>query len=350
MSFTIDGVMDDRVTFGPSPLGELAAMLHVLAEPAHHPALHSWVVTTGASLPADLADRIHAADFLWQVGRSDFLVPYLVRESLREDLDDLDALDDDRFLSAALVPACGTRRVVDDATQIREARDRAEARGPRQAAFVEWLFRDLAGLRHWLRRLLEDCHDAFFADAWRRVQVSLAADARHKADLARRRSLAEAVSAISPALSLQAGRLTIDKVADAHLSSAHDGITFSPTSFGWPHLVVVHKEGWRPVVQYPLPAHPLPGPVPFDTVRRRLEALSHPVRMRLCRSLARGPHTTGELALIWQITAPEVSRHLAVLRRVGLLSTRRRGRYTEHHLDLSATARLGTDYVEAVLR
>ncbi|WP_433247528.1 DUF5937 family protein [Streptosporangium sp. CA-135522] len=237
MSFTIDGVTDGRVTFGPSPLGELAAMLHVLSEPAHHPALHSWVVATSASLPADLADRVHAADFLWQVGRSDFLLPYRVRGSLKEDLDDLDAIDDDRFLAAALVPACGTYRIVDSAVEARQVKERAEARGPRQAAFVERLFRDLGGLRRWLRRLLEDCEDAFFADAWRRVQVSLAADARHKADLAGHRSLAEAVNAMSPALSLKDGRLTIDKVADAHLSSAHDGITFSPTSFGWPHLV-----------------------------------------------------------------------------------------------------------------
>ncbi|WUG68056.1 helix-turn-helix domain-containing protein [Streptomyces sp. NBC_00457] len=30
--------------------------------------------------------------------------------------------------------------------------------------------------------------------------------------------------------------------------------------------------------------------------RPRLEALAHPVRLRLLRTLARGPHTAGELA------------------------------------------------------
>jgi DNA-binding transcriptional ArsR family regulator len=48
--------------------------------------------------------------------------------------------------------------------------------------------------------------------------------------------------------------------------------------------------------------------------------------------------------------APEVSRHLAVLRRAGLLTTRRRGRYVLYELDLPASARLGGDLLEAVLR
>ena len=58
---------------------------------------------------------------------------------------------------------------------------------------------------------------------------------------------------------------------------------------------------------------------------RVLAALAHPVRLRLLRTLARGPHTTGELAHAWELSPPEVSRHLAVLRRAGLLTTRGTG-------------------------
>ncbi|MFC4626730.1 helix-turn-helix domain-containing protein [Promicromonospora alba] len=35
----------------------------------------------------------------------------------------------------------------------------------------------------------------------------------------------------------------------------------------------------------------------------RLEALAHPVRLRLLRTLVRGPHTTGELAHAWELSA-----------------------------------------------
>jgi hypothetical protein len=64
-----------------------------------------------------------------------------------------------------------------------------------------------------------------------------------------------------------------------------------------------------------------PEPVSLEAVKRRLDALAHPVRLRLVRTLARSSHTTSELAFAWDLTAPEVSRHLAVLRRAGLLST-----------------------------
>jgi DNA-binding transcriptional ArsR family regulator len=94
----------------------------------------------------------------------------------------------------------------------------------------------------------------------------------------------------------------------------------------------------------------LPHPVPLDLVQRRIDALAHPVRRRLARTIARGPHTTGELADAWQLTAPEVSRHLAVLKRAGLVTVSRRGRYVLYQLDLTVCARLGADFVEAILR
>ncbi|THA24920.1 ArsR family transcriptional regulator [Streptomyces sp. RKND-216] len=85
-------------------------------------------------------------------------------------------------------------------------------------------------------------------------------------------------------------------------------------------------------------------------VQQRLEVLAHPARMRLARFLARAPYTTGELAESMGISAPEVFRHLTQMRKVGLLTTRRRGRYVLHQLDLRVVVRLGADYLEGVLR
>ena len=68
------------------------------------------------------------------------------------------------------------------------------------------------------------------------------------------------------------------------------------------------------------------------------------------RTLARGPHTTTELAHAWNLTPPEVSRHLAVLQRAGLVTGERRGRYVRSAADLPALAALGTDLVATVLR
>ena len=203
-----------------------------------------------------------------------------------------------------------------------------------------------------MRRLLEDCEQAFFADAWARVQHQLVADARHKTEILRRYGLADALSAISPATTLSADgcRIVVDKLQDNGTSAAGYGVTFSPTAFGRPHLLVVHAPGWRPVLQYPAAEAGLPSPVPMKLVEQRLDALAHPVRRRLARTLARGSHTTGELATAWQLTPPEVSRHLAALRKAGLVTVHRRGRYVLYQLDLTACARLGADFIEAILR
>jgi DNA-binding transcriptional ArsR family regulator len=45
-----------------------------------------------------------------------------------------------------------------------------------------------------------------------------------------------------------------------------------------------------------------------------------------------------------------VSRHLAVLRRAGLLTARRHGRYVRYTLNLPDLTSLGTDLLAAVLR
>ncbi|AJF65815.1 DUF5937 family protein [Streptomyces vietnamensis] len=362
MSVTIDitGLPHERITFCPSPLAELGSALHTLAVPAHHPRLHAWTTTTTAALKPELADRLIEADFMWNNTRSDILLPPQPRETLAEELDDLDRMDDEKFVGSALEISCnshyadGAPSPLVDERMRRRALDLAAARGPRQASFVERMLADPPGTRAWIRRLLEDCDEAFFADTWSRVRLQLAADARHKTELMRRKGLAEAVADASPAMSLeedeQGSRIVIDKLVQGRASAEGSAVTFLPTAFGWPHLFALYTPGWQPVIQYPIPARDLGGAASVEAVKLRLEAVAHPMRMRLCRSLARGSSTTSELADAYNITAPEVSRHLAVLKKAGLIITQRRGRYVHHQLDVSVVARLGSDFLESVLR
>ncbi|MEV7426128.1 MULTISPECIES: DUF5937 family protein [unclassified Streptomyces] len=366
MSVHIDitGLPQERITFTPSPLAELAAALHALSEPSHHARLHGWTTATAASLKPELADRLHEADFLWRAARADILLPPAPRETLAEELDDLDRMDDERYVAAALEISCASRydegipSPLVDAAVRKRALELAAARGPRQAAFARRMLDDPPAVRAWIRRLFEECDEAFFADTWRRVRVQLAADARHKTELLRRQGLAEAMAAVSPAVTVERDgprtRIAVDKLGHgrttASASGVGSGLTLLPTAFGWPHLIALHAPGWQPVVQYPVSGRELAGATPVDTVKLRLEAVAHPLRMRLCRHLARGTYTTSELADANGITAPEVSRHLAVLRRAGLLTTQRRGRYVLHQLDVAVVARLGSDFLEGMLR
>ncbi|MER5770160.1 DUF5937 family protein [Streptomyces sp. NPDC001985] len=376
VSVTIDisGLPPERVVFEISPLAELGVALHALAEPGHHPGLHGWATATSASLKPDLADRLCEADFLWRTTFSDVFMPFAGPRSgtpspspsptLAGDLDLLDRLDDDTFVSAALEFTCSERYSRGGPSALRDParRDRAlelaAFRGPRQLDFTRRLLDDPTAVRAWVRRLFEDCDEAFFADTWRRVLPQLAADARHQTELLRHKGLAEALRSVSAALSVDEDRtrITADKISDGRTTAvpggnpAAAGLTLIPSSYGWPHLMVLHAPGWRPVIHYPVGSPAVPDSSSVGLLTLRMEALAHPMRIRLCRSLARTPYTTTELADTCGITAPEVSRHISVLRKAGLISTRRRGRYVLHQLDVTTVARLGSDFLETVLR
>ncbi|MFF5448842.1 DUF5937 family protein [Streptomyces sp. NPDC012888] len=375
MNIDIAGLPADAVTFAASPLAELCMALHALSQPAHHPGLGSWTAATSAALDPCLADRLLEADFMWRSSFSDVFMPFAgvpggtgrPAATLAEELDVLDRLDDERFVTAALEHCWlalydegpGASPLVDPAARAK-ALETAAARGPGRLAFTLRLLDDTASVRVWLRRLLEDCDEAFFAATWRRIEPQQTADARHKTEVLRRKGLPAALAEVSAALAVDEAQttITVDKMAHGTTSATdpaigRPGLVFLPTHFGWPHLLVLHAPGWRPVVHYPLssPSSQLAaGSGSVELLQRRMDALAHPMRMKLCRSLARAPYTTSELASVYGITPPEVSRHLSVLKKAGLLHTRREGRYVQHQLDLSIVARIGSDFIEGILR
>ncbi len=366
VSIDISGLSHQRIHVVPSPLAELGMALHALSEPGHHPGLQGWATAVSARLDPCLADRLCEADFLWRSTFSDVFAPFaglpgqsaLPGATLAEELDQLDKLTDEQFVDAALEFTCQStyaepeRDILADPAVQRRALDLAAARGPQQVRFTRRLLEEPPAVRAWLRQLLQDCDEAFFADTWARLSHQLAADARHKTELLRRKGLAEALKAISGAVSLDESgrRIVVDKISTGHTTTGAGGLVLVPTSLGWPHLMVLHRKGWQAAITYPVSAPGLTAPPTVEQLTRRMAALAHPVRMRLCRHLARGAYTTSELADAHGMTAPEISRHLSVLKKAELITTRRRGRYVQHQLDIGVVSRLGSDFIEGVLR
>lgn len=364
MRIDIAGLRPERVAVVTSPMAELGMALHALSEPGHHPGLQGWVTGVTAGLDSQLADRMCEADFLWRTTFSDLFLPFagvpgaLPGATLAEDLALLDKLSDEQFVDAALEFTCALPyssrgpAVLSDAEMRRRALELAASRGPQQVRFSERLLADPPRIRAWLRQFVEDCDEAFFAEAWSRLHHQLAADARHKTDILHRKGLAEALTAASPAMTLDEATalITVDKLADGRTVTVDGRLLLVPTSLGWPHLSVLYRYGWQPVLHYPVGSPELTAPPSVEQLVLRMTALSHPVRMRICRKLARSAYTTSELAQVHDMTAPEISRHLSVLKKAGLITTRRRGRYVLHQLDVTVVARLGSDFLEGILR
>lgn len=359
IAIDVQGMQVSDYRFAVSPLAELCAVLHVLAEPTHHPDHRESISAAADRLPVELVRELRRMDYLFRTSRADMFLPSRPRRSLAAELDALDALDDETWVSAALLTSsCGSIPLVrDNASPLTDARtrrvalNRARARGPRPTRFVREVLADPPQARRRVRALLEACDSAFFAALWQQIRPHLSRDTRHKRNLfGTIRPLP--LHRIAPGIGLSddGSRLLVDKLQDGFTTATTSGITLLPTIFGSPHLSVVYAPGHPPVIQYPIPGNTSNPSASAAVAARRLHALDNPIRLRLARSLSRGRRTTLELAELWGLSSAEVSRHLAILKHAELATSERAGRRVVYTLDTAALRSLGRDLHAAFLR
>ncbi|MCA9784755.1 MAG: winged helix-turn-helix transcriptional regulator [Candidatus Cloacimonetes bacterium] len=65
---------------------------------------------------------------------------------------------------------------------------------------------------------------------------------------------------------------------------------------------------------------------------RVFKALAHPVRLRLVEELRGGPVCVCELAALFPIGLPAISKHLGLLREAGVVAVRKEGTRSIHSL------------------
>ena len=70
------------------------------------------------------------------------------------------------------------------------------------------------------------------------------------------------------------------------------------------------------------------------------KTLGHPARIRVLELLSEREHTVGEMLPEVGIEAPNLSQHLAVLRRTGLVTTRKQGSLVVYSLTSPEVAEL----------
>lgn len=67
-------------------------------------------------------------------------------------------------------------------------------------------------------------------------------------------------------------------------------------------------------------------------IQRTLLALSDPTRREILKILRKGDRTAGEISERFDVSAPAISRHLAVLRDAELVLSRREGKFLYYSL------------------
>lgn len=142
-------------------------------------------------------------------------------------------------------------------------------------------------------------------------------------------------------------RVVFDKLYPAQARLTDDPCVLLPSAHAGPHVTIKHARGFPIAIQYAV--KPTQA-TPFEAVDRRVRALSDPSRVRICRAILRGRHTTVDLAHYIGMTEPQVSRHLRRLREAGLVRASREGRMVFYELDAEALKRIGQDFYAALWR
>ncbi|MGW2523018.1 DUF5937 family protein [Streptomyces sp. NPDC001617] len=355
---TLQGAVPADVAVGVSPLAELMACLHSIAEPEHHLDVRPWLERVRTDLSPESQSLIAVYAPLWTRRRCRLLMPLEppLGRTLEQELDRLEALPLDDFVLGVAPSVHGgvfdtrdllTDEAVRDAYTVSSER-RSFSRGELARSLLQAPERMRTGLLELLRR----CATEFFDAEWARVQHRLESECTRLRARVQALPLPEALASLSPNAVVRnnPSAVVYDKLQSLRADLRGRRCLLVPSAHSRPHLIVKDDPPYPLVVHFPVENTAQVERATLAQVRLRLAILSDPARLSLCRHLVNEPITTSDLAVRTGMTLPQVSRHLGRLREVGLLTSRRDGRQIYHRLDTDRLMHLGVDVLTSIIR
>jgi len=327
--FTVEDLLRVRLAPAADPLWEILLSLHRLGERDGELVHGAWRRQARARLRAPAT----AGGRTWRM-----LVPLMPRASYIPD-----------FLTPA-ESAAGLRPGIE--AVLRTPRRRLTAELSRLAAvrtpppFAAGLAAGDPAVLTRLGAALHGYHAVALAPYWHHVERQVGADRS-----ARLRLLAEHGTEALLA-NLDHGRwrppvLEIDYPVDQALHLNGRGLTLVPSVFCWRRPVALADPALPPVLVYPATReHTWLRPArPARSAAGGLAALVGPTRAEILERLADSSRLTGELARMVATSPATVSKHTAVLREAGLITSVQTGRFVCHTLTALGWALVGSDGV-----
>ena len=203
---------------------------------------------------------------------------------------------------------------------------------PAARAFLDDTERALGGLV----TALEVYWQALLAPHWPRLQTLFENDLLDRARLLALRGPEAMFRALGPLVSFQDGTLELHQSlcassASGPLQLAGRGLVLLPSAFVWPAFATILDPPWQPTLAYtPRGLAGLWSQTP-PCVSDALNLLLGQARAEVLLSLDT-PSSTLELARRLGLASSSVSEHLGLLRRTGLIESRRQGRAVYYRL------------------
>lgn len=354
---SLQGAVAADLAVGLSPLAELMACLHALAEPEHHIEFRPWLARVRAELSPESQGLLATYAPLWARRRCRLLMPLAppLGQDLDQELARIEALPLGRFVDTA---ADAVHGAVSDVTGLLGDPARwdayigsCERRSFSRGELARELLADPARMRGRLLELLRRCAEEFFDAEWARIRHRLDGECARVRARVQALPVPEALASLSANATVRQNPpcVSFDKLQSLRADLRGRRCLLVPSVHARPHLIVKVEAGFPIVVHFPVGNAEPTERAPLSQVRLRLAILSDPARLALCRHLVNEPITTSELAARTGMTPPQVSRHLGRLRETGLLTSHRNGRMVYHRLDVQRLMHLGVDVLTSIV-
>lgn len=343
----------------PSPLAEMMALLHALAEPDHHRELRTVLENVAEHINEGFHQEFRALSPLWARFRCRLLFP-LAAVPLSFD-DELRAIGHVPLAEFVELFAEGVQGQDIEVAPIGDIFGDAHDRSAflnycRSRSFERYdlgvaLVDDPEGTRARLLHFLSAANELFFRREWRVVQEDILRATEKYGHDAVSLEPAEALSRLhySARYLPDTNEVRFDKLQRVTVSLAGRTVVAVPSVRVGTHLTIKRHQGLPVIIHFPIGSTGA-DELSIEAMRQRLAALNSSSRMELFRHLAGESITTSELAARMQQNVAQVSRELRVLRSADMLISERRGKHVYHRINMQKVISLGSDLISILLR
>jgi len=342
-----------------SPLAEMMALLHVMAEPDHHLEARSSLVAISGSIDDEYLREFNFLSPLWARFRCRLFFPLTARsQTLEKELEAVESLSNHAFIWLCAEGVQGMRgpvpsvdKLLQDSPERQQFLEYCLSRSTARHDLAIELLTDPDSIRQRLLQFLDNTNQRFFQREWKLVRDEIRSAVDFHRHQATAHSIGEALSKLhySAEYNTDLNEVRFDKLQQYSASLKDRTVIAVPSVRIGPHLTVKWEPGLPIIVHFPL--RPVSAePLGIEGMRRRLAALNSESRLELFRHLVGEPITTSELASRLSQSPAQISRELRTLRDSGFLVSERRGKLVFHRIDIDKIVHLGSDLLSIILR
>lgn len=342
-----------------SPLTELMAILHTLAEPDHHLEARAMLNSISDAMDEPFLREFRSLSPLWARYRCRLFFPLTSQpKAFEAELEAIEALPLETFTELFAEGVQGLDRELQPIDLLLSDTPQREAylkyclsRSSERYDLAVALLGDPEATRRRLVSFLEESNERFFRREWHVVRDDIYRAVEIHNRQGKMLPSAEAISQLhySARYLPEAGEIRFDKLQRFTVPLAGRSVVAVPSVRIGSHLTIKWQRDLPVIVHFPLVIANA-GPLRIEAMRRRLAAFNSDSRMELFRHLAGEPITTSELSDRMDQNAAQISRELRVLRDADLLISERRGKRVYHRINIDKVVNLGPDLISILLR